>query len=116
MPMKLAPAAAKLSKASRPGQGKPLSSRGTCKEMSKRFPHKFLLNDTFAPAERFNPELALGTVSRTCPRNGRRYQLQQMDFVYISISLRPAEGNFHARRLCHRSFRLHRGNRRPRLP
>jgi len=30
--------------------------------MSKQFFHKFLLNDTFAPAERFNPKLALGTV------------------------------------------------------
>jgi hypothetical protein len=28
--------------------------------MSKRFFHKFLLNDTFAPAERFNSELGIG--------------------------------------------------------
>jgi hypothetical protein len=32
--------------------------------MSKQFFHKFLLNDTFGPAERFNPKLALGTVGR----------------------------------------------------
>jgi len=35
--------------------------------MSKQFFHKFLLNDTFAPAERFNPKLALGTVGRNVP-------------------------------------------------
>jgi hypothetical protein len=40
---------------------------GTRNEMSKRFFHKFLLNDTFAPAERFNPRLALGTVGRNVP-------------------------------------------------
>ena len=43
---------------------KPLRSRGARNEMSKQFFHKFLLNDTFAPAERFNPKLALGTVDR----------------------------------------------------
>jgi hypothetical protein len=30
--------------------------------MFKQFFHKFLLNDTFAPADRFNPKLALGNV------------------------------------------------------
>jgi hypothetical protein len=35
--------------------------------MSKQFFHKFLLNDTFAPADRFNPKLALGTVGQNVP-------------------------------------------------
>jgi hypothetical protein len=42
-------------------------SRGARNEMSKQFFHKFLLNDTFGPAERFNPKLALGTVGRNVP-------------------------------------------------
>ena len=34
---------------------------------AERFFHNFLLNDTFAPAKRVNLELAMDTVSRTCP-------------------------------------------------
>ena len=48
----------------RPARGEPLRSGGARNEMSKQFYHKFLLNDTFGPAEHFNPKLALGTVDR----------------------------------------------------
>jgi hypothetical protein len=57
----------RLARGLRPAQGKPLRFRGALNEMSKQFFHKFLLNDTFAPAERFNPKLALGTVGRNVP-------------------------------------------------
>ena len=53
----------RLARGSRPARGKPLRSRGARNEMSKQFFHKFLLNDTFAPAERFNPELALALLA-----------------------------------------------------
>src|SRR6202023_362983 len=43
----------RLARGSRPARGKPLRSRGARNEMSQQFFHKFLLNDTFAPAERF---------------------------------------------------------------
>jgi hypothetical protein len=47
-------------------RGQPEASRYVPAELAtkcpKQFFHKFLLNDTFAPAERFNPKLALGTV------------------------------------------------------
>ena len=48
-------------------RGQPEASRYVPAElakMSKQFFHKFLLNDTFAPAERFNPKLTLSTVDR----------------------------------------------------
>ena len=57
----------RLARGLRPARGKPLRSRGARNEMSKQFFHKFLLNDTFGPAERFNPKLALGTVGRNVP-------------------------------------------------
>ena len=52
-----------------PGVLKPLESRGARNEMSKRFFHKFLLNDTFAPAERFNSELGIGHYWPDVPRD-----------------------------------------------
>jgi hypothetical protein len=71
----------RLTRGSRPARGKLLRSRGARNEMSKQFFHKFLLNDTFAPAERFNPKLALSTVGRNVPgANGRSYQRQLMAF------------------------------------
>jgi hypothetical protein len=51
-------------------RGQPEARRYVPAELAtkcQQFFHKFLLNDTFAPAERFNPKLALGTVGRNCP-------------------------------------------------
>ncbi len=58
--------------------------------MSTRFSQKFLLNDAFASAERFSPELALGTVSQRCPTDwaGRGFKVRREDMKKLLIATR----------------------------